>query len=93
MLVLTENASAVITMIVDQSNLPAEGGVRIAGGADGRQALNISTTEAPQASDQIVEDKGARLFLENSAADMLDDKVLDAQVDDKGEVQFLLAMQ
>ena len=93
MLVLTQNASAVIDTIVDQAQLPAEGGVRIAGGSNGSDSLSIATSDGPQATDQVVEDGSARVFLEHAAAEMLDDKILDAQLDDKGGVQFLIAMQ
>jgi hypothetical protein len=51
-------------------------------------------TEAPQPGDQVVEaEAGARVFLEENAAETLDDKILDAQVDDNGGVQFTIAVQ
>ena len=40
-----------------------------------------------------MEDAGARVFLEENAAGILDDKVLDAQVDESGSVQFSIAPQ
>ena len=55
---------------------------------------NASTvTEAPQPGDQVLEEDGARVFLEETAAETLDDKVLDAQVDDNGGVQFTISVQ
>jgi hypothetical protein len=41
----------------------------------------------------VVEESGARVFLEPNAAAALDDKILDAAVDDKGGVEFLLVPQ
>jgi hypothetical protein len=41
----------------------------------------------------VVEESGARVFLEQNAASTLDDKILDAAVDDKGGVEFLLVPQ
>jgi hypothetical protein len=41
----------------------------------------------------VVDSSGARLFLDNDAALLLDDKALDASVDDQGTVQFALAEQ
>jgi iron-sulfur cluster assembly protein len=41
----------------------------------------------------VVEEDGARVFLEENAAVTLDDKILDAQVDDAGGVQFTIAVQ
>jgi Fe-S cluster assembly iron-binding protein IscA len=49
--------------------------------------------EAPRPDDQVVEQEGARVFVEPAAATVLDDKVLDVRVDDGGGVQFLLAGQ
>jgi iron-sulfur cluster assembly protein len=43
--------------------------------------------------DQVIETSGARVFLEPGAAVALDDKSLDAQVDDQGTVAFTLADQ
>ena len=51
------------------------------------------TTEAPQPGDQVLEEDGARVFLEETAAVTLDDKVLDAAVDEGGGVQFSIAPQ
>lgn len=93
MLVLTHNATMVINSIVDQSDLPTGAGLRIAGSGNGREALTIAATAEPSKTDQIVEEQGARVFLEPDAASMLDDKVLDATVDDDGGVKFLLAGQ
>ena len=50
-------------------------------------------TEAPQPGDQVLEEAGARVFLEETAAETLDDKVLDAQVDENGGVQFSITPQ
>jgi Fe-S cluster assembly iron-binding protein IscA len=43
--------------------------------------------------DQVLEEDGARVFLEETAAETLEDKVLDAQVDDNGGVQFTISVQ
>jgi hypothetical protein len=53
----------------------------------------VLTPAVPNKADQIVEDQGARVFLEPDAALMLDDKVLDATVDEDSGVKFPLAAQ
>lgn len=96
MLMLTENATRVISALVEQRpDLPDSAGLRIASTTEepDESGLTLSTTETPQPGDQVVEDQQARVFLESDAAEMLDDKVLDAQVDDAGQVQFLVAPQ
>jgi iron-sulfur cluster assembly protein len=90
MLMLTQNATKVIGALVDNPEMPDGGGLRIATAPEG---LTVAPAEVPEPGDQVVEDQAARVFLETDAALALDDKVLDAQVDDSGQVQFLLGEQ
>jgi len=53
----------------------------------------VTLAETPVDGDQVIETEGARVFLEPGAAVALDDKSLDAQVDDEGTVAFTLAEQ
>jgi len=92
-LTLTENASTVVKTIVDQSVEAQEAGLRISQDAVDSPALHVIPTEAPQPGDQVLEEAGARVFLEETAAQTLDDQVLDAQVDESGGVQFSIAPQ
>lgn len=91
MLTLTENAAAVIRNITGQEDMPAGTGLRIAAGDEG--ALNLNLSPEPESGDQVLDDAGVRLFLDADAAVMLDDKALDAAVDEDGSVQFALAEQ
>lgn len=96
MLTLTENANSVVKTIVDQAAPDAQAGnagLRISQDAADSPALHVMPTEAPQPGDQILEESGVRVFLEETAAVTLDDKVLDAQVDENGGVQFTIAPQ
>jgi iron-sulfur cluster assembly protein len=93
-LTLTENASTVVKALVDQTGgNTQEGGLRISQDAPDSPALHVIPSEAPQPGDQVLEEDGARVFLEETAATTLDDKILDAQVDDNGGVQFTIAVQ
>ncbi len=89
MLTLTENASTVVKTIVEQSG-DQDAGLRISQDAPDSPALHVIATEAPQPGDQVLEDNGARVFLEETAAETLDDRVLDASVDEGGGVQFTI---
>ncbi len=93
MLTLTENASTVVKALVDQTEGTQEGGLRISQDAEDSPALHVIPSESPQPGDQVLEEDGARVFLEETAATTLDDKILDAQVDDNGGVQFTIAVQ
>jgi iron-sulfur cluster assembly protein len=93
-LTLTENASAVIKTINESQEQPDGSGLRIVQQGDGEQAeLALATATSPEPGDQVVEEEGARVFLDGTAAETLDDKVLDAQVDESGGVQFTLGIQ
>ena len=94
MLTLTENANNVVKSIVEQSGESSEAGLRISQDTPDSAALHVIPTDAPQPGDQILEEEpGARVFLEEIAAATLDDKVLDAQVDGSGGVQFTIGVQ
>ena len=93
MLTLTENASTVVKTIVDQSIEGTEAGLRISQDAEDSPALHVIATAQPLPGDRVLEEDGARVFLEETAAATLDDKVLDAQVDDGGALQFSIGIQ
>ncbi|HEV2752538.1 MAG TPA: hypothetical protein VGV36_01745 [Solirubrobacteraceae bacterium] len=87
MLTLTPTASEAIRLLIEQ--VPTEEdtvGMRIAPGeAPGEgTALELSLVQAPEDADETVEEAGATVYLEPGAAQLLDDKVLDAEVDDDG---------
>ncbi|OBI48057.1 hypothetical protein A5707_18255 [Mycobacterium kyorinense] len=90
MLVLTPAAAEVVKAVTAAPNAPEDAGLRIASSADEQNALQLSATEGPGDGDQVVEGDGARVFLEPKVAEFLDDKVLDAQVDDQGAHFVLL---
>ncbi len=89
MLTLTENAQTIITGIVDGAQVPQTGGIRIAQDAQG-EGLSVTVAELPEVQDQVVEAAGAKVFLDESAAVALDDKVLDASATADGRVDFAI---
>lgn len=97
MLTLTENASAIVATLVSRQDDGAEAGLRIqtadGAGPSGETRFAVNVVAAPEPSDQVVEGAGARVFLEQPAAEALSDKVLDAGVDGEGAVSFTLLPQ
>ena len=91
MLTLTDNAASEIRNLVANPEVPDDGGVRIASNPEG--ALTLALAAAPADGDEVVDQSGARVFLEAQAGEMLDDKLLDAGVDPQGNVQFSIAQQ
>lgn len=90
MLTLTENASTIITGITDQ--LPEATGLRIAS-TGGQDNFDVAPAAAAEPGDQVVEQDGATVFLNDQASTQLDDKVLDAGVDETGNVSFAIGIQ
>jgi Fe-S cluster assembly iron-binding protein IscA len=92
MLAVTQNAVAVIRELTSQQTTPEGSGLRIA--ADPQAgAVTLSLAPRPEPDDQIVDAAGARLFLDAGAVTLLDDKALDAVVDDTGSVEFAVSDQ
>jgi iron-sulfur cluster assembly protein len=81
-LTLTHTAAEVVRTLVDQSTAPDSGGLRIAATESGVEgvSLELSLVGEPEALDATVEQEGATVYLDPSAAELLDDKLLDAQV-------------
>jgi Fe-S cluster assembly iron-binding protein IscA len=90
MLTLTQTAADAVKEIVARVPQAEDGGVRIrdTGGTGG---FELSVAADPQPHDTIVVTAGARVFLDEPAAVALGDEVLDAQVDEAGQVSFALA--
>lgn len=86
-LTLTDKASTVVKAIAAQSTDSESGGLRIAADGDAAE-FNISVVPAAEPSDTLVENDGARVFLDPSAAEALSEAVLDADVGDDGAVRF-----
>jgi iron-sulfur cluster assembly protein len=79
-LTLTEGAVEAVRSIVSSSpNLPETAGLRISEAGEEEGQHVVSVAENPLEGDEIVEEKGVRVFLEPVAASHLDDKVLDAE--------------
>ncbi len=93
MLTLTENASTIVKDITTQPGLADTAGLRITSEDAPEPTFAVSAAEAPEPGDQTVDQDGAKVYLDQSAALLLDDKVLDAAVDPAGKVEFALGIQ
>jgi iron-sulfur cluster assembly protein len=92
-LTLTDSAVQVIRTVTSQPELSSQTGLRIATQSQPEEpgTLALAVADGPQAGDEIVEEQGARVYLEPDAASILDDMTLDASVDEQGDVTFRLA--
>jgi Fe-S cluster assembly iron-binding protein IscA len=96
MLALTDNASMAIEGILSSSEIPDGAGIRIAPpeGEDAGSApqLQVSVTGGPAETDQVIDAEGARVFVDEALAALLDDKLLDAGIVED-QVHFMLGAQ
>jgi Fe-S cluster assembly iron-binding protein IscA len=92
MLTLTEHATSVIRELADRPDTPDGTGLRITTD-DTRGALALTLAAEPAPGDEVIDEAGARVFLDQQAALMLDDKSLDAATDTQGRVQFTVNEQ
>ncbi len=91
MLALTDSAVQAVKGIVSSSEeAPEMGGLRVVADAVGAQAkFELSVVALPGEDDEVVEEQGARVFLDPAAASLLEDKVLDASVE-QNQVAFTI---
>jgi len=94
LLALTDGAAQAVKDIISSSDELAEtGGLRLVAERAGTQAnFHLSVVPLPAEDDEVIEEQGARVFLEPEAASLLDDKILDASVE-QSQVTFAIADQ
>ena len=87
MLTLTDHAQHAVRTLTQDPQAPESAGLRIASGTEG---LELMVVAEPTPGDALIEDGGARVFLEPQAAQLLEEQTLDAQVEGD-KVNFFLA--
>jgi iron-sulfur cluster assembly protein len=92
LLALTDNAVEAVKSIVSSSESEASGLRMVAERAGTQANFQLSVVPLPAEDDEVIEEGGARVFLEPEAASLLADKVLDASVD-QNQVAFTIADQ
>jgi iron-sulfur cluster assembly protein len=94
LLALTDSAVQAVKDIVSSSDEASETrGLRLVAERAGTQAnFHLNVVPLPAEDDEVIEEQGARVFLEPEAASLLDDKVLDASVE-QNQVAFTIADQ
>ncbi|GAA2855772.1 MAG TPA: Fe-S cluster assembly protein HesB [Microbacterium sp.] len=94
MLTLTENANTIAATIVAQQSTTPDAGLRIhSSGTEAEPRFAVTVAPTPEPGDEVIGDDEIHVFLEHAAAEALNDKVLDATVDEQGAVSFTLLPQ
>jgi Fe-S cluster assembly iron-binding protein IscA len=86
-LTLTHHAQDAVRTLTQDPQAPETAGLRIATGTEG---LELMVVAEPAPGDALIDDGGARVFVEPQAAQLLDEQTLDAQVEGD-QVNFFLA--
>ena len=79
MLTISPAASEAIRDLIAASELPESAGIRISNRPEGPGTFAVSLAPEADDADEVVEERGATVFLEDEVAPLLDDKTLDAQ--------------
>lgn len=77
MLTLTDNAQTLVRDITDRPEVPEGGGLRIAPAPE-QEGLEVSLAAEPAPGDQVIDEGGARIFVEPQVAALLETSTLDA---------------
>nr|WP_026198182.1 iron-sulfur cluster biosynthesis family protein [Sciscionella marina] len=95
MLAVTDAAANAINALTAQDGQQQGSGLRFAIQQEqGSEAqLAVSVTDVPEQNDQVLGSGEAKVFLEPEAAQFLDDKVLDVEQDDQGQLNFAVFQQ
>ena len=78
MLTLSPSAIEAVDNLLHMSEIPDDAGLRIRRTGDSELTIEIAPEPAP--GDQVIEEGGARVFVDSEAAPMLDQAQLDARM-------------
>jgi Fe-S cluster assembly iron-binding protein IscA len=90
MLILTEEATTKLRTIMARRNIPSHGGLRLASARRGTVRFSVALVDNPAPDDEIVELDGIRVFLDTTAASVLDNRILDAKPKQGGGARFVV---
>jgi iron-sulfur cluster assembly protein len=92
MLVLTPIAVEVVSAITSTSSRPDAAGVRIAAAGASPEGVNLAVdlVGCPFDGDHVLAQRGARVYMDETAARFLGNKVLTAELDVDGNPRFRL---
>lgn len=86
MLTLSADAAQAIKQVVASSEAGESGGIRVTMQPldEDRAKLELSVASSPEPTDTMVEQEGANVYLDKKVAAFLDDKILDASLEEEG---------
>ncbi len=79
MLTLSQSAVEAVDSLLQTPEIPDDAGLRICPAGDSQLTVEIATEPAP--GDQVIEEGGARVFVDSDAAPLLEHAELDARIE------------
>ena len=79
MLTLSESAVEAVDRLLHSPEIPDDAGLRIRAASESQLTIELAPEPAP--GDQVIEDGGARVFVDSEAAPMLDNAELNARME------------
>ena len=93
MLAITHSALEAIQGLTSQPGVPEGAGLKLSGQTTPEGAsLELTLAEGPDETDQVIQAEDANVFVAAPVSELLDDKVLDAEIQDD-RVSFRLLEQ
>lgn len=93
MLAITPTAVQAIQGLTSQPGVPDGAGLKLSGQATPEgTTIELSLVETPEESDQVLQAEDTKVFVAAPLAPVLDDKILDAGVEE-GKIAFKLIEQ
>lgn len=93
MLAITNSAVEAIQGLTSQPGIPQGSGLKLSGEITPEGAsVELTLAEGPEESDQVLQARDAQVFVAAPLTEVLDDKVLDAEVQED-QIAFRLLQQ
>jgi iron-sulfur cluster assembly protein len=80
-LTISPAATEAIKGLIAASDLPENAGIRISSHPQGPGSFELSLAPEAGEADEVVEEQGATVFVDDEVAPLLEDKTLDAQTE------------
>jgi Fe-S cluster assembly iron-binding protein IscA len=90
MVTMTSKAHRVVRQVTSHPRVGRLSGLRIAAWGHDTSTLNVQTVPGPHPGDRVLENDGARVYLDEVAVPRVRGHVLDAVIEDSGRVHFVV---